>query len=233
MDSADVAAACAQCLASYEGALDSAQQQLARQTAAAEAQQAEAAAAAARLEGGLRALLGALETGLPGLPLAAARETLLDGSTHSSSNSATAAATAAVQQVAQAVQERVEQAEAAAVHAALLALEAQLLPAPPTSSAPPSPRKLLSPTKRQQAAEAPAAPPSMEANEQRLEGLLTRAQGLLGQLASSEAAVAQLRQQVAALEAAALEASARFAQVGSSSGWHRVHKNLHLHRGHF
>ncbi|PRW58913.1 hypothetical protein C2E21_2665 [Chlorella sorokiniana] len=204
VDSADVAAACAECLASYEGALASAQQQLERQAAAAEAQQAEAAAVTSRLESGLRALLGALEAGLPGLPVATARDALLHGGS--------GGASAAAQQVAQAVQERVEQAEAAAVHAALLALEEQLLPAAPTS-APASPRKLLSPTKRQQAAEVPAAPPSMEANEQRLEALLGRAQGLLAQLASSEAAVAQLRQQVAALEAAASAATTQFAQA--------------------
>lgn len=217
----DVAASCAECLASYESALAAAQQQLERQVSAAERQQAELAAQAGRMQGALQQLLGALAAEVPGLQAAVVQETILECSSGGSS-SGQQQVKAAVQQVAAAVQQHVERAEAAAIDSALAALEGELLPGGQRGAAP-SPCRLLSPSKRQEggaaAVAAAPAPPSHEANEARLAALLGRSRELLGQLAAGEAAAAQLRQRVAAAEATAASYSGRF-EAAKAEGLH-------------
>lgn len=232
----DVAAACAECLACYETALAGAQQRLERQASAAEAQQAELGAQAGRFKAALQQLLAALAAEGPGLQAAAgaAQEALLEGGA-SDSTSGTGApsekqAKAAAQQVARAVQAHVEQAEAAAIHSALSALEAELLPAGQRAEAGPQ-RRLLSPSKRLEASTAAAvaagpgagqpaaAVPSLEANEGRLAALLDRSRELVSQLAASQAEVAGLRQQVAVAEAQAASLADRF-QAAQAEGLH-------------
>lgn len=191
-----------------QAALATSQEQLERQAAAAAAQQGQAAAQIARVEGGVRELLGALAAEVPGLP-AATQDALLGGSS----------SRAAAQQVAHAVEAHVEHAEACAADAVLAALEAELQPANAGAASAAasrlSPRKLLSlsPARRQQQAAGGGAVPSAQANEERLVALLGRSRELLSQLHDGEAAVAQLRGQVAALEAAAADSAHKFEQV--------------------